>query len=261
MDRRTVRTIKDTLEPKEIYELIVGKSWDYSDLWKEEYVCRDRAGMALAFVSAGRVSEIFGGKRFEREVLDRELVDGKWKTTKFRLNEIGRHEGLKREHLEVTDKFMFVDGMPIVKRTRRIIKKYGPQVAIRDRFVVPLRKELFENQFYDQLVPFGWLIIEYLERYAPKHGKLFPFQDCRAWQIIKHCTGMFPNWFRAQADRFYGYFITRDSVKHSKFIGRVHAESSMPYVRYTWSDDLKDKSLAMDFEWIDLAVEEIKARI
>jgi len=249
LERRTVTTIKETLDPEEIFQLITQREWPYSVVYKEEYGCRDRAAMAMAFVTVGRVTEIFGGQKF------------KWSLDDNKAIAVGRHEGLKREHIETTDNFIFITNMPIVKRSDKVIVRYGRQVALRDRMAVPLKRGLYDNVFYDQLVPFSWLIMEYLVKYAPENGKLFGFQDARAWQIIEHCTGMFPNWFRAQADRFYGWFITRDSVKHSKFVGRVRAESSMPYIRYTWSDDLKEKSMAMNFDWINQQVEVIKRRI
>ena len=252
MQRRTVQTIKDTLDPQTIFNLIRQKEWPYSIIFKTEYTCRDRAAMAIAFLSVGRATEIFGGLKYKRV-----YIQG----LGFKSMVVGRHEGLKIEHVEVNDNFIFIKNMPVVKRSQRVIDKYGPQVAQRDRFALPLKTGLYDNVFYDQLVPFSWLILEYLQKYAPKEGKLFLFQDCRAWQIIKHCTGMFPNWFRAQADRFYGWYITRDSVKHSKFVGRVHAESSMPYIRYTWSDDLKEKSMAMNFDWIDRTIMEIQERL
>lgn len=247
MKRRTVQTIKETYEPKKIFSLISGKEWPYSEEFKEEYAIRDRAGMSLSFLTVARVTEIFGGKKFK-------LENGKTVC-------VGRHEGLKSEHIELDDNFLFINNMPIVKRSDKIIIKYGPQVAQRDKLAFPLKRRLFDNPFYDQLIPFTWLVVEYLEKYAPKTGKLFKYQDARAWQIINCCTGMFPNWFRAQADRFYGYFITRDSVKHSKFVGRVKAESSMPYIRYIWSDDLKVKDMAMNFDWIDPTVRDIKMRL
>lgn len=75
-----------------------------------------------------------------------------------------------------------------------IINKYGLQVTVRPDFLIPLKEGLFrDNRFGDQLIPFGWLIFEYVTHFAPKEGKLFPFEANRAWQIIKHVTGMYPH--------------------------------------------------------------------
>jgi hypothetical protein len=264
LKRRTVQTIKETFQPRRIFELITLREVDYSVFYKPDYPVRDRAGMALAFLTGGRVTEIFGGSRFKlKRVSDVPIGrTSKGKALfKKRAITIGKHSGLKRENLEVTDKFIFIRNMIVVKRSQKVIDKYGQQIALRDTLAFPLQTGLFSNVFYDQLVPFSWLVIEYLEKNAPKKGKLFPYQDTRAWQIVHDVTGLFPNWFRAQADRFYGHYITKDSVKHSKFIGRVKAESSMPYIRYDWGEDLKEITLAMNFDWIQPAVDKIKERL
>jgi hypothetical protein len=91
--------------------------------------------------------------------------------------------------------------------------------------------------------------------------KLFPFQDTRAWQIINHYTDKFPNWFRVQAERFYGYYIFKDFMVHSKFMGKVNPLSSAPYIRFVDDGDIKDLNKIMDFKWIDPEVEKIKKRI
>lgn len=260
LKRRTVQTIKETLEPKEIFELINKKQGDYTAEFKEAYTCRDRAGMALSFLTVSRVTEIFGGDKMRRAYISKLYPDPQDKRNWIE-EKVGKHPGLQKESVETTDKFLFIKGMNIVKRSQKIINKYGPQIALRDRLRFPLTTDLYEIPFYDQLVPFTWLVIEYIEKYAPKKGKLFSYQDNWAWHLIRYYTGMFPNWFRAQADRFYGYYITRDSVKHSKFVGRVNPASSMPYIRYTDSSDLKDQTLAMNFDWIDNAVKQIKRRL
>ena len=63
LTRRTVKTIEETLEPKEIFELILAKRGNYTDENIEAFTCRDRAGMALSFLTVGRVTEIFGGDK------------------------------------------------------------------------------------------------------------------------------------------------------------------------------------------------------
>ena len=85
--------------------------------------------------------------------------------------------------------------MPIVKRSGKVIAKYGQQIAERSSLRFPLKRGLYNNAFYDQLVPFSWLVIEYLATYAPAAGKIFHYQDARAWYIMGQVTGKFPNWF------------------------------------------------------------------
>ncbi len=260
LSRRTVKTIKDTLEPKEIYQLILSKQGDYTEENIEAFTCRDRAGMALSFLTAGRVTEIFGGNKFRRVYVSG-LYPSPFDKRNWVEEPVGKHPGLNRENLEITENFLIINGMAIVKRSQKIIDKYGQQAAERSRLRFPLKTGLYNNIFNNQLVPFTWLVIEYLQKYAPIEGKLFSYQDCWAWNLIRYYTGMFPNWFRAQADRFYGYYITKDSLRHSKFVGRVKPESSAPYIKYSDDYDLKDQTMIMDFKWIDPTIEKIKARM
>jgi hypothetical protein len=260
LSRRTVKTITETLEPKEIFDLILSKQGDYTQENIPEFTCRDRAGMALSFLTVGRVTEIFGGDKMRRVYVSGLYPDPKDKRN-WQEEKIGKHLGLQAEKLEVTDNFLLIKQMDIVKRSHKVIAKYGPESAQRSQLRFPLNTGLYNNIFNDQLVPFTWLVIEYLQKYAPTKGKLFSYQDCWAWHLINYYTGMFPNWFRAQADRFYGYFITKDSLRHSKFVGRVKPESSAPYIRYSDTFDLKDETMAMDFKWITPAVEAIQERL
>ena len=247
LKRRVVRLITEYLEPSEVYRLITQREWPYSPLYQKEFACRDRAMMSLAYCSAGRIAAVVGGDRYER-------VDGV-------AVKVGEYEGLKRENLVVYDDYIMVKRMIVVKRSRKVIAKYGAQVQIRDDFVIPLRRGLFENPYWDQLVPFGWLILEYLKNYAPEKGRLFPYKTKRAWQIIKHVTGMFPNWFRAQAEHFYGHYLLSDSVKLAKFVKVVRPEQVSHYIGYSWQEQLKNKEIRMDFDWIDKEVKKIKQRM
>ena len=40
-------------------------------------------------------------------------------------------------------------------------EKYGHQATIRPPYAIPLKVGIYRNPFWDQLVPFGWLIMEY----------------------------------------------------------------------------------------------------
>lgn len=260
LTRRTVKTIDETLEPKEIFELILAKRGNYTDENIEAFTCRDRAGMALCFLTVGRVTEIFGGDKCRRVYVSGLYPDPQDKRNWIE-EKVGKHPGLAVENLEITDNFLIINNMDVVKRSHKVIAKYGGQIAKRSKLRFPLKTGLYNNMFNDQLVPFTWLVIEYLNKYAPKQGKLFSYQDCWAWNLIRYYTGRFPNWFRAQADRFYGYYITKDSLRHSKFVGRIKPESSAPYIRYSDDYDLKDQTMIMDFKWIDEAVKNIQGRL
>lgn len=292
LTRRTVKTIEETLEPKQVFDLITSREYEYPPTLLPEYAIHDRAGMSLAYLTIGRVTEIFGGLQYKRIYVcdlykdgedlpgvDLENYDKKrfekardnlHGASPYRLIDkrnwqeevIGKHQGICRENITVNENFLEITTMPIVKRSSKIIAKYGQQVAQRSSLRLPLKRGIYNNPFFDQLVPFTWLVLEYLETCAPATGKLFHYQDARAWYIIGKITGRFPNWFRAQSDRFYKQCLYRgDPIGYAIFAGRVKADNTMSYQRFAWNADLKDPSIIMNFEWIDKTTEQIRERI
>jgi len=147
---------------------------------------------------------------------------------------------LEHDNFLVQPNFIVVQGMRVVKRTQKIIAKYGEAVTVRDDFALPLKRGLFENPYWDQLIPFTKLVLDYLEKFHPKR-RLFLFGRKRGWQIINHITGMFPNWFRAQAEHFYGNFLIKDTVKLAKFVKVVNPMQVAHYIGYDWTEQLKQK--------------------
>lgn len=247
MKRRTLSSITDYHPPKTIFSLITKKDWDYGDLNRDFYTCRDRAFMAMTFCSAGRVTAVCGGHKYK----------GDWKRETLQI--VGKYTGIVRENFDVTDKFLMVKGMKVIKRTDKTIEKHGEQVTLRDPFSIPLKRDLYENEYWDQLVPFGWLIAEYLTNYNLE-GRVFKFKRGRAWQIINHVTGMFPHWVRAQSEHFYVNYLLHDSIKLAKFV-KVNPSQTAAYISYDWAEQLKDQERVMDFKWIRKSVKSIKKRM
>jgi len=246
---RSVKEITRYLYPKEMFRLITSKEWPYT-IDREKYACRDRALMATAYISAGRISEIVQGYKHITQVV---YENGKKKRKPII---VGKYPGLLRENITVKPDYLYFSGVLVVKRTQKVIERHGLAVTIRADFVAPLRRGVFENPYWDQLVPFAHLLLEYLEKFAPKKGSIFPITRTRAYQIITEVTGMWPHWFRAQAEHFYGNFLLTDSIKLSEFVKVVDPKSVKPYIGYDWREQLKDKRLGMDFDWIDKFLKE-----
>ncbi len=55
--RRTLDDIKEFLRPSQIYRLITTRTWPYKTQW-DLYHARDRALMALLYLTCGRVTEV-----------------------------------------------------------------------------------------------------------------------------------------------------------------------------------------------------------
>jgi hypothetical protein len=204
--------------------------------------------MALSFCSSGRITSVVGGPKYEKVGDD--------------AVEVGYYEGLWTNNLSTTPSHIIVKNMEVVKRSRKVIAKYGKRSQIRDDFVIPVKRGLYDNPYWDQFVPFGWLVLEYLVRYiGAKNRRLFPYERQRAWQIVNEVTGMFPNWFRAQAEHWYGHHIMADSVKLAAFVKVVRPEQIGHYIGYDWREQLKAKELSVNFQWIDPEIAKIRSRI
>jgi hypothetical protein len=274
LSRRTVKTVAETLKPNEIFTLIHQKEGNYTIENRRLNTVRDRALMAMCFLTGGRITEVVGGQQYQLVHTHNKIAEVVGSKQRYRYpaedqveeKVIGRHPGLTIANLEVSEDFLTINNMAIVKRSPHIIQRHGAHIAQRGQLRFPLKRKLYKNKFRDQLVPFSWLVMEYLYQLEDQNKtaidtKLFPFQDTRAWQIINEYTDKFPNWFRVQAERFYGYYIFKDFMVHSKFMGKVNPLSSAPYIRFIDDGDLKDPNKSMDFKWIDSAVAEIKTRI
>lgn len=295
--KRVVTQIKNYPRPSIIFQAITQKEIEYSQQYRPEYNIRDRALMALYYASAGRASEVCGGHRFSRSVPAQKDGEGKLicvvcgnklagnqrkfcskpcrekihsKSTATKLTD--DHQGILIENVEVTDAFISIRDMPTVKRSETVRQKY-PQSTIRPEFKIPLVTGLFRDDntgfsYWDQLVPFGWLIKEYWDLYIKGKrysGKLFTIQSRMAYWVVNQITGNYLNWFRAQGKQFYGTFLfgsesnVSSAFELMKFVNDNDIKSESPYTRYDSTRQFKDRRMVMDFDWIQPAVEAIKA--
>jgi predicted nucleic acid-binding Zn ribbon protein len=288
LKKRVVKLIIRYPEPKQIFQAITQKQHQYTPDFLPAYPIRDRAIMALYYASAGRGSEVVPGHAFTRSLPTKLNSEGKHLCVvcnkplegyqrKFcsepcRL-EVHTHRsatileemhlGILAENVTVDENKILVSRMETVKRSQKIKEKY-PNATIRPDYWIPLKTGLYEeeNPYWDQLVPFAWLILEYLQTYAPKTGPLFNIQRHQAYIIVREITGNYLNWFRAQGKQFYGKFLfKRNAVELAEFVNDKDFNSERAYTRYDATTQLKDKRMVMDFDWIQPAIETIKARI
>ncbi len=296
LKKRVVRLITDYPTPKEVFEVITAKELDYIFENKPLFPIRDRAILALYYASAGRGAEVCGGKRYERKVEEikdnkgvyhcvvcnkalsgnqrkfcskehryhdakQAALDGYEKIVKSFKIPNADHFGILAEHVKVDDNKILISNMEVVKRSQRIIERYGYGATIRPSYAIPLKLGFMKNEFWNQLVPFGWLIKEYLLMWKVKEGKLFNINNKSAARIALQLTGNYLNWFRAQGKHFYGYFLLPDTIKLSKFVNDQDPRSEKDYIGYDWTEGVADKTEAMNFDWIEPAVEKIKRRL
>jgi len=249
--QRSIKQITETIEPKDVYRMITKyKGTIYSRQNQPSFTCEDHAFLAISYLTGGRVTEVCGG-------LHREVNRKTGQEERLPID----HQGLQRENITITDKWIEIRNMPVVKRNQKTIKKHGLQTTQRPPLIYPLTEGVFRNQYYNQYIPFTWLVVEYLTRYAPEEGKLFRFKSNRAWRICNYYTDQHPHWFRAQAERFHINYIEQNSILHARYMRRLDIDSMANYVDYDYTKEFSENIRTMDFKWIDSAVAEIKARI
>ncbi len=195
--RRTNEDIKERLGLEQIYGLIACKTWPYKTQ-PDFYHRRDRALMALLFLTAGRISEVLS--------LRKEQFD-----------------------FEADKNFIVIRNMILVKRlkTRKGKPVRHRTAPIRDEVPLPLKGPLSK---------FTGLVEEYISRIKDPKEKLFEFKRHRAWQIINYVTGQWCHWFRSQAESYYGRYVFNTPFALRDFVGVSDIESLGPYVKTQWRD-------------------------
>ena len=106
--KRTLKDIDKWLNAEEIYKLITARTWPYKQT-PDFYKTRDRALMALYFLTGGRNNEVVK---------------------------------LKKAQFIVQKEFVVIKGMHISKRAKKTIAKYGPKVTMREPIYLPRFKSL-----------------------------------------------------------------------------------------------------------------------
>jgi len=67
-----------------------------------------------------------------------------------------------------------------------------------------------------------------------------PLSRKRVFWIIKTTTGRFPHWFRGVCETIYGRLVFQsDAWKLKEFMGLKRLDSTSPYVRGSWEEDLQ----------------------
>lgn len=175
----------------------------------EYYELRDRALMALLFLTAGRISEVLS--------LTKEQFD-----------------------FEADKNFLIIRNMLLVKRIR--MRKGKPvkhtTAPLRDEVPLPLTEPLFK---------FTRLVQNYLVLVSEPEERLFKFKHHRAWQIVNCVTGEWCHWFRSQSESYYGKYVLNSPYALRDFVGVSDIESLGPYVKTQWRD-YQEKLLARSFQ-------------
>jgi len=134
VERRTLRDIKYRLTPYQIYDLITAKTWPYKTN-PNFYHCRDRALMAILFISGGRIHEtlrlIKGQFDFKADpdfIIIRNFYVGKRKKkTLQRYGQLLREVPLPKNPDAILYRFtkLIVDYLNLLKSNDDLLFKFG----------------------------------------------------------------------------------------------------------------------------------------
>jgi len=187
--------------PPVIWDKINGPAWNYGT-HQEFYETRDKAFMALAYLSTSRVSELC-------------RADLK----------AGYKPSINKDQFHHEGDFVKLRGVIVLKRRERVD---GEWTHIQDISHYPIRHEI-PLPLKGGLSRFTQLIVEYLNLLVTGE-ELFRFKRGRAHQIVKHTTGEMNHYFRDMGLKLYARLLDRNIKDLMEFSGHAQVETLMKYL-------------------------------
>lgn len=187
--------------PRIIWDKIHGPPWEYRTR-QNFYEVRDRAFMALMYLSTCRVSEMC------RVYL-----------------KAGYKPSITTDQFHIEGDLLKLRGLIVLKRRELINGKWG---RIQTLSHYPMRREI-PLPLKGGLSRFTELITEYLGL-LDEGEELFKFQRGRAHQIVKHTTGEMNHYFRDMGLKLYARLFDRNIKDLMDFSGHAQVETLMKYL-------------------------------
>jgi len=186
----------------ELRTIINLRGWDYKTNMTL-FKLRDRGLICLLILTGLRISEVLQLKKLQFRVYENEIV-------------LANAQTMKRG----------------LMRTKIVLPKTGNLAMFTLAF-----EEWYENIPKDDCYVFP--------KATSLRGGSFlwdkPLSSKRAYWIIKKTSGKFPHWFRAVCETVYGRLVFKsDAWKLKEFMGLKRLDSTSPYVKGTWEDNLAE---------------------
>ena len=195
--RSVERDYKFYDSPQVIWGKIHGPPWEYGTRQKF-YEVRDRAFMALEYLSTSRVSELCRADFYRDKVL------------------IGYKGSVKADQFYPEGNLLKFRDVRIIKRRVSNVEDYPK----RNEIPLPLEGGLSR---------FTFLITDYLDMLGKKE-ELFKFRRGRAFQIIRHTTGEMNHYFRDMGLKLYTRLLDRNLKELKDFSGHERVENLLKYL-------------------------------
>lgn len=201
-DKRATKDLPIFLDNK-FYEnlenIIDSLEWDYKSTFRDKFLLRDKALVALLILTGCRISEALRLKRKQFRIYESHILLVNVETVK--------HGKLRKEI---------------------ILPKHGSLAVFTAIFETWL-KEIPEQQEESYVFPTGTAQGLHYNQSLTRY---------RANRIIKKTTGKFPHWFRAVCENLYGKKVfNNNAYKLKDFMGLVNLASTDAYVQADWTED------------------------
>lgn len=187
--------------PQVIWDKICGPAWDYGTN-QVFYECRDKAFMALMYLSTCRVSEL------------------------CRANlKAGYKPSVTKDQFHIDGNLLKFREVIVLKR-RELVDGEWTHVQKIENY--PKRREI-PLPLEGGLSRFTNLIMDYLNELNEKE-ELFKFRRGRAHQIVRHSTGEMNHYFRDMGLKLYARVLDRNIKDLMEFSGHAQVETLMKYL-------------------------------
>lgn len=232
--RRTIeKNYKRYDSPEKIFNAINGKVWPYSKTGRLSgmipfYEMRDRAYMALEYLSTCRASEL----------------------CRANLKNAGYKPSVTRGQFEFSDHLLLFNECIILKRRLYLgkdddgIHRWGPIVDQRD---YPFRNQIalpLDSSMGGELYKFTELIVKLLDVLGPEE-ELFKFRYRRGWQIVNCITGEMQHYLRDMGLKLYSRILDRNIKDLQDFSGHARMAN---LTKYLGEGQLETAVLKADFK-------------
>jgi hypothetical protein len=190
---------------------------------------RDRALVAIAYLTGGRISEIVSEKCLKKTTFAKEMIDGRQRTKKDSLGRfiVERIEKIPLNYKGICKKDITI-GMLEDNRKVILVDMQNRKNRTRKRKVIPI--------LYEEEQDFLSIIETYVKELGSVDDPLFPICKSMAWKIISKVARMNCHFLRDIRLTHLVVLYKRDTARLVKYAGWTDGRPASTYVQLDWED-------------------------